>query len=386
MSARARLLVALVAMTVLATVTPPVLAPAAAAAVPDRTPAETTAEARIVGAHAQARADRDRPPMHVRGDLRDAARGWSDQMARTRSFGHNPSLSRQICCWSQWGENVAWAGPVDAMGGPQAAADRIMQGWLASAGHRANLLDASFVEFGIGVSIARDGRMYVTAVFRAPDGRIPPARLPEPVPRAIDTACPSAMVPASPFTDVGPTHARAVSCLAWWDVAAGTTATTFAPTETVTRGQLASFVARSIEFSGGSLPDGSTQRFSDVPDHHAHAGSIRALAAASVIGGYGDGSFRPNEPVTRAQMARMLVQGHERRTAARLPAPRRDWFFDDHGASERVVNQAVEAGWAAGTGDGRFQPGASLQRGHLALFVTRWLDTLAADHGAPLPD
>ena len=386
MSARARLLVALVALTALATVAPPVLSPTAAAAVPDRTSAETTAESRLVAAHAQARADRDRPPMHVRGDLRDAARGWSDQMARSGSFGHNPALSRQICCWRQWGENVAWAGPVSAMGGPQAAADRIMQGWLASAGHRENLLDASFVEFGIGASIARDGRLYVTAVFRAPDGRVPPARLPEPAPRSIDAACPSASVPTGPFTDVGQTHGRAVSCLAWWDVAAGTSPTTFTPGDTVTRGQLASFVARTIEFSGGTLPDGSTQRFRDVPGHHAHADTIRALTATGVIAGYGDGTFRPNEPVTRAQMARMLVQGHEHRTRARLPAPQRDWFFDDQGAHERVVNQAVEAGWAAGTGDGRFQPGASLQRAQLALFVTRWLDTLVADHGAPLPD
>ncbi|MFA9428753.1 S-layer homology domain-containing protein [Egicoccus sp. AB-alg2] len=388
MSARARRVPpVLVLLTAFALLAPVGLVPMAGAAhaVPERTSAEAKAEARLVAAHNEARRDRSRPALVVRGDLREAARGWSDQMARTGAFRHNPSVSHQICCWRTWGENIAWAGPVDAIGGWRPTADRIMRGWLESPGHRDNLLSTSFTEVGIGVTIADNGRMYATAVFRRPDGSTSPNRLPQPQPRDIDVACPSGRVPASGFTDVSSAQRRAVDCLAWWDVAKGTSATKFSPGRTVTRAQLASFVARTIEHSGGQLPAPDDHRFADVSPRHEHANAIHALARAGVISGYEDGTFRPQAPVTRGQMARMLVQAHEHCTGQRLPAPKRDWFFDDHGAHETPVNQAVEAGWAAGTGDGRFRPSASLQRGHLALFVTRWLDTLAADHGARLP-
>ena len=48
------------------------------------------------------------------------------------------------------------------------------------------------------------------------------------------------------------------------------------------------------------------QVFQDVPPDHAHADGIHRLAAMGIIGGYPDGTFRPAEPVTRAQFATML--------------------------------------------------------------------------------
>ena len=348
-----------------------------------RTGAESSAESHLVAEHNRVRAGSARAALRSAGDLTEVARTWSDEMARTGDFRHNPSVSGQICCWSAWGENIAWAGPVDAMGGWKAAADRIMRGWLDSPGHRDNLMSATFDEVGIGVSVASNGRMYATAVFRRGDGTTAPAARPVPQARSIDRACPSDRVPSAGFTDVGASQARAVDCLAWWDVAQGTSNRTFSPGQAVTRAQFATFLARALEESGGVLQV-APPRFTDLTGV-SHATAIGQLAGIGVVGGFSDGTFRPSQTVTRGQMASMLVKAAEYRTGQRLDAPSRDWFVDDSGTHERAINQIADAGWAAGDGDGHFDAASSLQRGHLALFLARWLDTMVADHGVRLP-
>jgi hypothetical protein len=47
--------------------------------------------------------------------------------------------------------------------------------------------------------------------------------------------------------------------------------------------------------------------FADVPPGHPFYDAISVLAAAGVVGGFSDGSFRPDEPVARAQLAKMIV-------------------------------------------------------------------------------
>jgi uncharacterized protein YkwD len=375
------MLAALVVAALVMALAPPTVAEAA----PARTAAESSAEARLVDSHDQARRAAGRSSLRVAPDLREVARAWSDEMARTGSFRHNPNVAAQICCWTAWGENVAWAGPVDAIGGWRPTAERIMQGWLDSSGHRANILSGTYQEVGIGVAVAGNGRMYATAVFRRPDGTASPEAQPVPTARSIDAACPSGRVPSAGFVDVAAGQQRAVDCLAWWQVAEGIDGRHYAPSRTVTRAQMASFLARAIERSGGTLPSPGPQRFTDVDPSSAHGPAIQSLARAGVLGGYPDGSFRPHTAVDRAQVARLLVQGFEHRTGTAMPGPSTHWFTDVGGPNTRVINQAAHAGWATGDGAGSFGPHEDLQRGHLALFLTRWLDTLVGDHGAATP-
>ena len=358
-------------------------ADAPAEAVPTRTDDEAAAERHLLEAHNRSRADASRAALRRAPDLTEVARAWSDEMARTATLTHNPAVSGQICCWTAWGENIAWAGPVEAMGGWQPTADRIMRGWLDSPKHRDNLLSATFDEVGIGTAVADDGRMYATAVFRRSDGTSAPSTQPTPSVRDIDAACPPDDTPGAGFTDVPAGQTRAVDCLAWWDVTQGMSATRYAPLAGVTRGQLATFLANAIEHSGRQLP-AATSRFSDLAGS-AHREAIGKLAAAEVIGGFPDGSFRPDVVVERAQMATMMVRAAEYRNGTRLRAPSRDWFLDDSGTHQRAINQVAEAGWTAGSGNGYFAASAALERGHLALFVSRWLDTMVAEHGADRP-
>ena len=111
--------------------------------------------------------------------------------------------------------------------------------------------------------------------------------------------------PDGPFSDVAPgsTHAGAINALAWLGIISGYADGTFRPHEPVTRAQLASIMSLTIGVLG--VPDGP---FIDVPAGSTHAGAINALAERGIITGYADGTFRPNEPVTRAQTATIMYR------------------------------------------------------------------------------
>ena len=77
---------------------------------------------------------------------------------------------------------------------------------------------------------------------------------------------------------------------------------TFGPNDPVSRGQMATFLTRALH-----LPPGPEPAFADVA-RSAHADAIAAVAAAGIASGYTDGTFRPRAPVTRAQMATFFVR------------------------------------------------------------------------------
>lgn len=75
----------------------------------------------------------------------------------------------------------------------------------------------------------------------------------------------------------------------------------FNPNRAITRGEFASYLTRALD-----LPAASTVTFSDLKVGTESTNEIQAAAQAGIIGGYPDGTFRPNERITREQMAAML--------------------------------------------------------------------------------
>ena len=87
-------------------------------------------------------------------------------------------------------------------------------------------------------------------------------------------------------------------------IVGGISADTFAPNEPVTRAQMVLMLYRqagSPEVSGGS----SFADQSSIGSEYADA--VAWASQENVVGGFDDGTFRPNDPVTRAQMATMLA-------------------------------------------------------------------------------
>jgi hypothetical protein len=215
----------------------------------------------------------------------------------------------------------------------------------------------------------------------------PPAPAPpSPTPSgATDAACPPGLVPEDGFTDVpdASTHEANVDCVVWWQVSTGTPHG-YAPLVGVTRAQMASFLARLIERSGGELPAQPADAFSD-DDGSVHELRINQLAALGVAGGRGGGRFAPQDPVDRAQMATFLTRAFEARTGTALP-PAEDRFPDDAtSVHQDRINQAAAAGFTSGTGDGGYAPFAPVRRDGMATFLARVLNRLVVEGLASPP-
>jgi uncharacterized protein YkwD len=105
-------------------------------------------------------------PLQVDPQLDRAAESYSAEMLRTGTFTHGAFQARMRAFHVPGpvhGENLAWGS------GPYAAAATIVQEWLASPGHRANLLRRGFTRIGIGVASGtfrgQPGTVVVTADF-----------------------------------------------------------------------------------------------------------------------------------------------------------------------------------------------------------------------------
>ena len=149
----------------------------------------------------------------------------------------------------------------------------------------------------------------------------------------------------------------------------------YCPGESVTRAQMASFLARALD-----LPDTDTDYFVD-DDGSVHEADINLIAAAGItvgcnppVGSDGDW-YCPGESVTRAQMASFLAR------ALDLPDTDTDYFVDDDGSvHEADINLIAAAGITVGcnppvgsVGDW-YCPGESVTRAQMASFLARALN------------
>ena len=184
-------------------------------------------------------------------------------------------------------------------------------------------------------------------------------------------------LPVAGFGDVASTstHTRAIDCIADADVTRGYPDGTFRPARTVTRGQLASFLAGVVRASGG-LPVDPPDAFSD-DDGSVHEPAINALAALGILAGDDSGRVRANATVTRGQLAALLTRTHEVIDGtARTPS--RTWFEDVVGSTHAdAIHVARDLGLVRGRTVGSFDAAAGTRRDQMASSLARTLDSLA---------
>lgn len=168
-------------------------------------------------------------------------------------------------------------------------------------------------------------------------------------------------------------HGDAISELAEREILLGKDERSFDPGGTLTRAQFASVIARAA-----GLSPSSERPFSDAVDG-PHAGNIAAAAAAGFIQGFEDGTFRPNQPIKRDQMAALLYRW--------LRPPLADQAkFSDLGSTTHApaINALAEVGVVRGSADRTFRPRADVRRDQTASFVWRglgYLDSLTPEPG-----
>jgi len=153
---------------------------------------------------------------------------------------------------------------------------------------------------------------------------------------------------------------------------------TFRPEQAVTRGQLAAMLSR---LYGGATADMSqAPAYADQINFPTWAkAAISQVTALGLMEGYEDGTFQPDRTVTRAEIAVIAAR------AAKLKAAAQAAGFSDtagHWAAEQI-DAAAAAGLVDGYSDGRFEPDRTLNRAEAVTLLNRLTGRAALNDQAP---
>jgi parallel beta-helix repeat protein len=137
------------------------------------------------------------------------------------------------------------------------------------------------------------------------------------------------------------------------------------------------FVAATVNPPTGGGTTGSTS-FQDVPTGYWAKAYIEALASQNIIAGFPDGTFKPNDPVTRAQFATIITKAlapPSRRTAIRFNDVNSNFWA--YGA----IQSAYQSQFVAGYPDGTFKPQQQIPRVQALVALANGLNLTANNDG-----
>ncbi|MFC3803903.1 Ig-like domain-containing protein [Cohnella sp. GCM10012308] len=139
---------------------------------------------------------------------------------------------------------------------------------------------------------------------------------------------------------------------------------TFGPGKSITRAEAATIIARTFKQTAA----GAATAYTDVAADHWAADAIGQVSQSGIMKGYADGSFKPNQTITRAEMATMLarlITGVAGNAAS---------FSDIAGHwAQAAIESTAKAGIVTGYEDGTFRPSQTLTRAEAVTIINRAL-------------
>ena len=144
------------------------------------------------------------------------------------------------------------------------------------------------------------------------------------------------------------------------------------PEAGITRAEVATIFYRLLKEDVRDRVTSDVNDFSDVTSGDWFNVTVSSLAQMGVIAGYEDGSFRPNAPITRAEFAAIATRFFAERGVTYNEGLFADitgdeWFAD-------VVAAAADRGLLGGYPDGTVRPNATITRAESCAVVNRTLD------------
>ena len=112
-----------------------------------------------------------------------------------------------------------------------------------------------------------------------------------------------------------------------------------------------------------------TTSFSDVSNDAWYATAVKTMASLGMMSGYPDGTFRPDEPITRAEFATVALAfayAPDNARCSYLDVSTSAWYYT-------YVAQATTYGWIGGYPDGTFRPNNSITRVEVCVIVNNML-------------
>ena len=143
----------------------------------------------------------------------------------------------------------------------------------------------------------------------------------------------------------------------------------FGPTENMTRAQAAQMFYNLLLKKNVDI----TENFTDVPADAWYGNAVHTLASLGIIKGIGNDEFAPNRTITRAEFAVIAMRFANVSGKATNPfsdVSENDWFYS-------AVTSAVSYGWIGGYSDGTFRPQATITRAEVVTIVNRMLNRTA---------
>ena len=153
----------------------------------------------------------------------------------------------------------------------------------------------------------------------------------------------------------------------------GTNKNTFSPNSNITRGQLVTVLYR----MEGSPKVVSKNKFKDLKNDYYYDAVIWA-SSKGIVSGYDDGTFGPNNKITRAQLATILWN-YAKYKKIDVSKKTNITSYKDYSITQKKTGYAIEAlSWAvgnkvmSGTEDGRLNSSGTATRGQASTMITNY--------------
>lgn len=138
----------------------------------------------------------------------------------------------------------------------------------------------------------------------------------------------------------------------------------FYPSRAMTRAEMAAMLYNLL----AAKPPVTESNFEDVDSGDWYYTAVNALAEAGILSGYGDGTFRPGDTVSRAEFVAALCQCFQ------MEAGSSDFSDVEGHWAQEYIEAATSAGWLSGFEDGTFRPDADIQRCQVTPIMNKALD------------
>jgi len=155
---------------------------------------------------------------------------------------------------------------------------------------------------------------------------------------------------------------------------------TVRPHSNMTRAEVATLFFRLFTDDYRTQMWSQTNTFPDVFAHNWFNNAVSTVANAGFISGMPNGHFEPNRPITRAEFATLASRFVDASATGINVFP----DTEGHWAVEHI-NNISRFGWVTGYTDGNFRPDQNITRAEVAALVNRMLERRPQNHDDLLP-
>lgn len=163
---------------------------------------------------------------------------------------------------------------------------------------------------------------------------------------------------------------------------------TFRPQTSLSREQIVSIVLEGLDEAPASGTAATSNPFPDVPADRWSAAKIQKAASMGLVEGYSNGTFRPTQPVTRAELMAIMAKATRYRTGLETLAPngpgKTILDVEEHWAVRQIADLSYFCGIATPLNEvgTNFVPDQAANRNYAAAAMVRLLDCAQLNSGS----